>query len=209
MNSKKKRAHWYILVECLLCMGLLALSYSLIFKRPSALGMQGQAQANMEKTKTALAGTANALLGPFPTATFPTRTPSSTVTVTPILSATPTLTPSVTRTPTSTPAHMVNATPTRRSFNLLDFLLGLSSPATRTPTLRPSTPTLSHPTIEPPAATNTDAPPPTNTDSPVEPPPPTDPPVEPPPPTDPPVEPPPPTDPPAEPPPPTEPPAIP
>lgn len=204
MNSKKNREHWHVLVGCLLCAGLLSLSYGLFFKSPSALGMQEQAQKNVNSTKTVLAGTANALLGPFPTATSPTRTPSPTATATPIISATPSMTPSVTRSPSATPNHVVSATP-KKGFDINTFLLGLTPVAVGISTPHPGTPTLSLSNTEVPPTINTDSPPPVNTDAP----PPTDPPTEPPPPTDPPVEPPPPTDPPVEPLPPTDAPVIP
>lgn len=58
-------------------------------------------------TKTALALTSDALLGPFPTSTVPTQTPSDIPTIT---STIPTATPSSTRTPTPTASFLPTAT---------------------------------------------------------------------------------------------------
>lgn len=74
---------------------LVLMVYASIFRDPvGGLGTGRSSRA----TRTALALTSAALLGPFPTATEPTKTPSQvpTATITPSL----TLTPTSTRTPT-------------------------------------------------------------------------------------------------------------
>ena len=74
-------------------------------------GLGEDSQRNVDATKTALVGTAKALLGPFPTSTLPTQTASATATATPLISATPTITRSVTPQPTSTRTRIPTFTP--------------------------------------------------------------------------------------------------
>lgn len=173
MDSKKKRIRWYILAQILLCVGLAAVSYGLVFNRTRVLGLQDQ--KNVDGTKTALVGTAQALLGPFPTATVPTSTSSVTVTATPLISATPTVTPTITLTPSKTPTRFMSATPKGSGDS------GSGHQATNTK-LAP----LTHPSTEPPTEPPVDPtkPPVEPTDPPAEP---TDPPATEPPSTQPPV----------------------
>ncbi|HEX2993528.1 MAG TPA: hypothetical protein VHP14_01820 [Anaerolineales bacterium] len=108
MDSKKSRIRWYILAQILLCIGLAVVAYGLTFNRTRVLGLQDQ--KNIANTKTAIANTAQALMGPFPTATMPTRTPTTTATVTPRSTATPTTTSSITPTASNTPNRFMSPT---------------------------------------------------------------------------------------------------
>lgn len=137
MDSKKKRIRWYILAQILLCVGLAVVSYGLVFNRTRVLGLQDQ--KNVDGTKTALVGTAQALLGPFPTATVPTSTSSATATATLLISATPTVTPTITLTPSKTPTRFMSATPKGS---------GGSGSVPRVTSTKPVPPT--HPPTEPP-----------------------------------------------------------
>lgn len=168
MNLTKNRTRWFVLVQILLCMGLAFVAYGLVFNRSQVLGLEDQ--KNVDSTKTALVGTAQALLGPFPTATVPTSTATDTATATPLISATPTMTASLTPSPSNTPTRFVSGTP--RDSNSSGSS-GIQKPSS-TPR---ATYTNSAPTHAP-----TQLPPPT--DPPTQPPPPTDPPIEPPQPTD-------------------------
>jgi hypothetical protein len=76
----------------------------LTFRGPD---MDSGAFGGAASTKTALALTSDALLGPFPTSTVPTQTPSEIPTIT---STMPTATPSSTRTPTPTATFLSTAT---------------------------------------------------------------------------------------------------
>lgn len=96
-----------VLLGVLLFLFLLMLSYVLSLIQPRLGGMDLFARAN--STRTSIALTSNALLGPFPTATGPTRTPSYTPSITP----TPTVTASAT--PTSTPIRYFIDTATPRT----------------------------------------------------------------------------------------------
>ena len=153
-----------VLLGFLLFLFLLVLSYLFSLFRSSDSGMLLFARAN--STRTSIALTSQALYGPFPTATGPTRTPSNTPSITP----TPTVTP--TATATSTPFRYFINTPTPRTLVPHDQTLTAAPPvATRTsvpPTDPPQQPTdpPRQPT-NPPQATNpppqaTNPPQPTN-----------------------------------------------
>ena len=128
-----------VVLACLLLLFLGTLSYLISLVQPSVSGLELFARAN--RTRTAIALTSNALLGPFPTATGPSPTPPRTPegTLTPTVTWTPSLTP--TRTP------FVWSTGTLRT-----GLPSASATVTRTATLRPTatrTPTRSRPTACP------------------------------------------------------------
>src|SRR5688572_15063057 len=95
------------LLGCMLFLFLLTLSYFFSLLQPFGSGLELFFRAN--STRTSIALTSQALLGPFPTATGPTRTPSHTPSITP----TPTLTP--TSTPTRTPVRYFINTSTPRT----------------------------------------------------------------------------------------------
>lgn len=163
MDSKKSRIRWYILAQILLCVGLAAVAYGLTFDRTRVLGLQDQ--KNVANTKTAIASTAQALMGPFPTATMPTRTPTSTVTVTPLISATPTVTSSLTPTASKTPNRFMSATPKGSSNGAVATRTPPGKTATSvrvTPSAKPPTP----PTSEPPTSEPPTSEPPQPTDPP-------------------------------------------
>ena len=157
LNWKENRVMLQVLVGCLLCIFLTAIFYVLTFRRPSVSGLNLSSRAN--STRTALALTEKALLGPFPTSTRPTPTNSNTPTITP--------TPTVTSTPTAT------RTPRR-------FFLFTSTPRTGVPdTGAPVFPNATsvpatNPPVQPtnPAIQPTNPPRPTNPPQPTNPPPP-------------------------------------
>jgi len=172
MNAKKNRTRWYILVQCLLCISLLFVTYTLAFTNINVLGLQEQTRNSVNSTKTAIIGTLQALLGPFPTSTARIRTYRATFTPLPLISATPTPTATQPVTPlaSSTSTRIVSATP--RDRERPDSIL-FSTPI---PTNPPPPAKIN------PAPTSTKAPPPTETEPPL----PTEPPTEP---TEPPTEP--------------------
>ncbi|HJR80599.1 MAG TPA: hypothetical protein VJ821_11035 [Anaerolineales bacterium] len=174
-----------VLLGCLLFLFLFVLSYLFSLLEPGS-GLELFARAN--STRTSIALTSAALMGPFPTATGPTPTPSHTPSITP----TPTVTP--TNTPTPTPIRYFINTGTPRTLvphtDQTSTVLPPGStstsvpptnrpPATRTPippTNPPRQPTSPpQPTNPPPRATNpppepTRRPPrPTKTDKPPKP----------------------------------------
>jgi hypothetical protein len=152
-----------VLLGCLLLLFLATLSYVIFFVRPTVSGLELFARAN--STRTSLALTSGALMGPFPTATGPTPTPSRT--------------PSNTFTPTNTPSVTPSPTPVR-------YFINTATPRTLVPrtdltsTLAPPVPTSIPPTEPPARPTSTSVPP---TDPPTRPTrtpvPPTDPPTQP------------------------------
>ena len=93
------------LLGLLLFLFLTVLSYLLGLFQSSLPGMALFAKSN--STRTAIALTFQALLGPFPTATGPTPTPSWT----PSMTSTPTVTPSITPTPTRVRYFLNTSTP--------------------------------------------------------------------------------------------------
>src|SRR6478609_1932480 len=127
-NRKEYRIPLQILLATLLCIGALLLVYAFAFKRSP---LDAEAQQKVNSTKTAIALTADALLGPFPTSTAPTVTPSDTPTLTPTL---PTATPTVTRTPSPTRTLIPTFTP--RTSVAGPTITSTSTPIP--PTLRPT-----------------------------------------------------------------------
>ncbi|HJR80600.1 MAG TPA: hypothetical protein VJ821_11040 [Anaerolineales bacterium] len=116
-------------------------------------------------TKTALALTSDALLGPFPTATKPTATPSDLPTLTPTI---PTATPSFTVTPSPTVTFISTATPRTRvpGPTLTGVIPTFQPTATRiapTRTSVPPTRTSVPPTSVPPTSVPPTEPPPPTT----------------------------------------------
>ena len=93
------------LLGVLLFLFLTVLSYLIGLFQSSLPGMALFAKSN--STRTAIALTFQALLGPFPTATGPTPTPSWT----PSMTSTPTVTPSITPTPTRVRYFLNTSTP--------------------------------------------------------------------------------------------------
>jgi len=134
---------------------------------------RGDAEKSANSTRTALAMTERALLGPFPTATAPTATASKTPTNT--FTPTHTTTPLPSRTPT--PFLSATLRPKRPNEEIPDTSIPVQ------PTVRPASTRISNPPTNPPPA---DAP----TQPPANPPtqPPANPPTQQPPPTDPPTQ---------------------
>ena len=126
--KKENRIYLPVLLGCLLCLFLSVLSYVIIFDRSTVLGLG--VNSRVSGTRTAIALTSGALLGPFPTGTRPTSTASKTPTITP----TPTLTP--TNTPTRTPRRFFIDTATPRA-----SVPGDDSPPVAAPTNPPVQPT--------------------------------------------------------------------
>ena len=136
---RENRANAMILFGVLLILGLILAVYALTsLESPDAAGLQRDAKS----TRTALALTAQALLGPFPTSTAPTATASEISSPT----WTPTRTPTRTRTPTSTPITFITFT-ARTNQPRVTFTSTPRPPATstprptrtRVPTARPTT----------------------------------------------------------------------
>ena len=153
---REYRVYLQMLLIVLIFIGFLLAAYGLTAPETQDAAQSGR---NALSTRTALALTSDALLGPFPTSTAPTPTASDT----PAPTFTPTPTPTVTRTTTATPFAFTSFTPRV-----------VSTRSTFTSTPRPTrtrTPVAPRPTNTrvPPSATQ--PPPPTN------PPPPTDPPT--------------------------------
>ena len=107
--NKQKKLSLNLLLQVVLSIGIIIVAYAVTFRSSRAFGL-GTGSQNIEAIKTTLAGTAQALLGPFPTATVPTKTASPTATATPRISATPTFTPSMTFTPVPTRTLLGTAT---------------------------------------------------------------------------------------------------
>lgn len=135
-------------MQSLLCIGLLFFTYILVFRQTSAFSLQDRVQ-QAESTKTAVAGTVEALMGPFPTATLPSKTPTHTPTVTPVISATPTITATATHTPTKTPTRFVSKTPSHRNSGSQIVTIATAIPNTSVPPTDP--PTVEPPPTDPPA----------------------------------------------------------
>ena len=91
--NKQNRVPLNILVQIVLCVALVFAAYGATFRSSNVFGLSEQTQKDIDSFKTALAGTSQALLGPFPTQTMPTKTITPTPTATPRISATPTFTP--------------------------------------------------------------------------------------------------------------------
>ena len=94
--KKENRIPLQILLQAILCIGLVFVVYAVTFRDITASSLSGGSQSQADGIKTAIVGTANALLGPFPTLTMPTKTDTSTPTATMRISATPTMTASAT-----------------------------------------------------------------------------------------------------------------
>jgi len=107
--KKQNKVPLNILFQILLCIGLVFVGFGSIFKSSGAFGLGSSAQ-QVESIKTAFAGTAQALLGPFPTMTVATQTASSTPTATLSISATPSFTPTLSFTPVPTRTLLGTAT---------------------------------------------------------------------------------------------------
>jgi hypothetical protein len=127
--KKQNRIPLQALLQVTLCLGLIVVVFAVTFRDTTASGLGGQSQGGVSGLKTAIAGTADALLGPFPTSTLPTKTASFTATATPRISATPTMTASVTMTPSKTKVPPLTQTAEKRSSDLT---------ATSKPTLFPT-----------------------------------------------------------------------
>jgi hypothetical protein len=171
INRKENRISLQILFISILCIGLLLIVYAMGFRR-SPLDAEVRQEAN--STKTALALTADSLLGPFPTSTAPTPTASDTPTLTPTI---PTATPTITRTLTPTRTLIPTFTPRTQQPRPTGTGTAIAAP----PTFRPSATTApilptntSIPPTNPPPDTNTPEPPPPPTEQPTNPPQPTD-----------------------------------
>ena len=129
------------LLAGLLLIGLILAVYALTSRRSPDVA---QMQRNAASTRTALALTSQALLGPFPTFTAPTPTASET----PPPTFTPTRTP--TRTPTYTPSPIVFITFTARTNVPRATFTNTPRPTpTRTPQPPPATATHVPPTTYP------------------------------------------------------------
>ena len=124
-NLRENRVNEMIMFAVLLRLGLILAVYVLTSQEsPDAARMQ----RNASSTRTALALTSQALLGPFPTFTAPTVTASEI----PSPTSTPTRTP--TRTPTSTATPVVFVTFTARTIQpRATFTNTPRPPATSTP----------------------------------------------------------------------------
>ena len=109
MNFKENRFYMLVLRIAGFVIGLSLVLWITFNGRSNDSG--GQRTAN--STRTALAMTAKALLGPFPTSTVATPTASDTPTSTPII---PTATPTVTRTPSKTPDSRSISHPTNKGW---------------------------------------------------------------------------------------------
>jgi hypothetical protein len=143
--NKQNKVPLQVLLQIILCIGLVFIGFGSIFKSSGVFGL-GNGAEQVESIKTAMAGTMQALLGPFPTSTMPTKTASSTPTATPLISATPTFTPSKTITPASTRTLMLvsptlennsltkTSTPTRIATRTLVPTRTPTRIGTRTPT---------------------------------------------------------------------------
>src|SRR5688572_27397468 len=123
----------------LLFIGLILVVYALASRETPDIT---QTQRNASNTRTAVALTSQALLGPFPTSTAPTQTASET----PSLTLTPTRTPTNTRTPTQTPIPFITFTAStdvpRATFTNTPRPPATSTPRpTRTRTPQPPRPT--------------------------------------------------------------------
>ena len=134
MNLKENRVRLSILVQFVLCMGLVFVVYLLAFKGRNAFSLGEDRQSSAASTRTAIAATIDALMGPFPTATLPTKTASPTHTATPRISATPTLTASATLTPSRIPTRFLSPT----SNHGTDLPSLFSAPTFGVPTLIPT-----------------------------------------------------------------------
>jgi hypothetical protein len=130
------------LLGLLLFIFLTVLSYLLGLIQPSISGLALFARSN--STRTAIALTFQALMGPFPTATGPTPTPSWTPSLTP----TPTITPSNTPTPTRVRYFINTGTPRTLVPGQLPTSIGA-------PTQRPQPTRTSAPATQQPRATST------------------------------------------------------
>src|ERR1041385_5450291 len=95
VNIRENRFFLQLLRGSVLSIGLLLVLW-ITFRVPSS---SADAQKNSSSTRTAIAMTAQALLGPFPTSTAPTATVSDTPTVTLTSTLTATLIPTKTSTP--------------------------------------------------------------------------------------------------------------
>jgi hypothetical protein len=107
MNLRWKEIPFYrqFLLGFLAVIFVFVLFYLIVLLEPSVSGLELFARAN--STRTSIALTSGALLGPFPTATGPTPTPSRTRAPT----STPTATPSATPSPTPVRYFIDTATP--------------------------------------------------------------------------------------------------
>lgn len=150
---RETRVNVMILFAVLLILGVILAVYTLTSREsPDAADLHQGASS----TRTALALTSQALLGPFPTATAPTATASNT----PGPSETPTPTPTRTRTPTATPQVFI--TFTARTLAVRATFTNTARP-TLTRTAVPARPTI---TRIPPTVAPTEPPPPTPTTQP-------------------------------------------
>lgn len=102
-NLRENRVNIMILFAVLFILGVILAVYRLTSRKPPD---PADLERNASSTRTALALTSQALLGPFPTATAPTATASAI----PSPSETPTRTPTRTRTPTATPEVFITFT---------------------------------------------------------------------------------------------------
>jgi hypothetical protein len=127
--NKQKKLSLTLLLQVVLSIVLIIVAYAVTFRGSSAFGL-GNGPQGIEAIKTSLAGTAQALLGPFPTQTMPTKTALPTATATPRISATPTFTPSLTFTPIPTRTLLGTATIPERNQHMTQTAFVLS---TRTP----------------------------------------------------------------------------
>ena len=137
---RENRMNILIVFALLFILGVILAVYTLT-SRGSPGGANSQQEAR--STRTALALTSQALLGPFPTSTLPTATATEVFTPT----WTPTRTPTRTPTPTATPVVFVTFT-ARTNQPRPTFTSTPRPPATATP--RPPRPTN---TPRPPATT--------------------------------------------------------
>ena len=160
MNPRWKENPIFLqfLLGCLLFLFLTTLSFLISLVQPSIPGLTLFARAN--STRTSIALTSRALMGPFPTPTGPTPTPSWTPSITP----TPTLKP--TNSPTPTPfRYFINTSTPRTALPRTNASptagpgpTRTSSPPTRQP--RPTSTSVQatdppqQPTNPPPQATN-------------------------------------------------------
>lgn len=160
MNSnfiKGNRVQLQVLLQILMCIGLILVAYAGIFGNTIRGSIDAQRSAS--STKTAIAMTAGALMGPFPTATVPTATASNIPTIT---STIPTPTPTATRTLAPTATLLQSPTPRTRDSNPAAPPAAVSTNQPNPPTSAPTDPP--PPTDEPPPATE----PPAATDPPAE-----------------------------------------
>ena len=149
MNSRWKENPIFLqfLLGCLLFLFLSIVSYVIGLISPSVSGLTLFTRAN--STRTAIALTSQALMGPFPTATGPTPTPSWTPSNTPTITITPT------NTPTRTPVRYFLNTSTPRTLVPRTGLTSTGAAPTEARATRTSVPPTQNPPTQRPRATNT------------------------------------------------------